>query len=107
MMTEMLAAITGWETSSYELIRWGERRNHIMRIYNNREGMTAADDDLPDRFFEEPINSGAKKGVKIDRTAFHEAIKTYYEMMGWDDEGHPRLATLIDHHLEWTTELKY
>lgn len=101
-MTDMVAAITGWETSSYEILRWGERRNHLMRVYNNREGLTADDDGLPDRFFDEPIDSGAKQGVKLDRQAFQEAIEAYYEMMGWDERGVPRPATLYDHHLEWT-----
>jgi aldehyde:ferredoxin oxidoreductase len=102
IMTDMLAAITGWETSSYEILRWGERRNHLMRVYNNREGLTPADDRLPDRFFDEPIDSGAKQGLKLDRQAFQDAIQTYYEMMGWDEQGVPRPATLYDHHLEWT-----
>ena len=47
-MAELLAAVTGWETS-YEIMRFGERRNHLMRVYNLREGLTAADDTLPDR----------------------------------------------------------
>ena len=101
-MTEMLSAITGWETSSYEILRWGERRNHLMRVYNNREGLSSADDWLPERFFNEPIDSGAKQGVMLDRQAFREAIQAYYEMMGWDEHGAPRPATLYDHHLEWT-----
>lgn len=105
IMTDFLAAITGWETSSYEIIRWGERRNHLLRVYNNREGLTPADDWLPDRFFDEPIDSGAKKGIKLDREDFREAIATYYEMMGWDEHGIPRPATLYDHHLEWTLDL--
>jgi aldehyde:ferredoxin oxidoreductase len=31
LMAQMIAAVTGWETSDYELIRIGERRNHLMR----------------------------------------------------------------------------
>ena len=104
IMTDMLAAITGWETSSYEILRWGERRNHLMRVYNNREGLTPADDWLPDRFFEDPIDSGVKQGVKLDAPAFREIIKVYYEMMGWDEYGNPRRATLYDHHLEWVLD---
>jgi aldehyde:ferredoxin oxidoreductase len=101
-MGDLLAAITGWETSSAEIMRWGERRLHLMRMYNLREGLSAADDRLPDRFFEEPITSGPRSGVRLDREAFADAIATYYEMMGWDEDGVPRRATLVDHHLEWT-----
>lgn len=101
IMTDMLAAITGWETSSYEILRWGERRNHLMRVYNNREGMTSADDWLPDRFFDDPITAGPKKGANLDRGRFREVLDFYYEMMGWDEQGAPRRSTLADHHLEW------
>jgi aldehyde:ferredoxin oxidoreductase len=57
-----------------------------------------------ERFFDEQIDSGAKPGVRLDRQAFREAIQTYYEMMGWDENGVPRPGTLYDHHLEWTLD---
>jgi aldehyde:ferredoxin oxidoreductase len=100
-MAELLAAVTGWNTSSYEIMRYGERRNHLMRVYNLREGLTSADDTLPDRFFDEPIPQGEWAGTRIDRSAFRDVIRTYYRMMGWDDEGRPRYETLLDNHLEW------
>jgi aldehyde:ferredoxin oxidoreductase len=103
-MTDLLAAVTGWETSSWELMRWGERRLHLMRVYNLREGLTAADDTLPDRFFDEPIPDGRWAGTKIDRHAFAEAIQLFHGMMGWDDIGRPRSSTLVDHGLEWVVD---
>ncbi len=72
-----------------------------MRVYNNREGLTPDDDWLPDRFFDEPITSGPKAGAKLDRERFRQVLDAYYEMMGWDENGVPRAATLYDHHLEW------
>jgi aldehyde:ferredoxin oxidoreductase len=45
-MAELLGAVTGWNTSAYELMRFGERRLHLMRVYNLRKGLTAADDTL-------------------------------------------------------------
>jgi aldehyde:ferredoxin oxidoreductase len=100
-MSELLGAVTGWNTSAYEIMRYGERRLHLMRIYNLREGLTAADDTLPSRFFDEPIRSGQWAGKRLDRSQFARAVRTYYRMMGWDDKGRPRRETLIDHHLEW------
>jgi aldehyde:ferredoxin oxidoreductase len=100
-MAELLAAVTGWETSSHEVMRFGERRNHLMRVYNLREGVTAADDTLPARFFDDPIPTGAHAGERLDRDAFAESIHTYYRIMGWNDAGEPRYETLLDHHLEW------
>ena len=103
-MAELLAAVTGWETSSHEIMRFGERRNHLYRVYNNREGLGPEDDTLPDRFFDEAISEGPKKGQKLDRATFRRVIDTYYQMMGWDAAGVPLPATLYDHHLEWTLE---
>lgn len=100
-MAELLAAVTGWDTSGYEIMRLGERRNHLMRVYNLREGLSAADDTLPDRFFDEPIPQGEWIGTRLDRERFAAAIRTYYGMMGWNDAGQPRYETLLDHHLEW------
>jgi aldehyde:ferredoxin oxidoreductase len=103
-MAELLGAVTGWRTSSYEIMRFGERRLHLMRVYNLREGLNAADDMLPERFYEDPIRSGRWAGVKLDRAAFQAAVRTYYRMMGWDDAGRPRYETLLDQHLEWVVK---
>jgi aldehyde:ferredoxin oxidoreductase len=103
-MARMLAAVTGWQTSDYEIMRIGERRNHLMRWYNMREGLTAADDTLPARFFEEPIVSGPCVGDVLNHETFHRNIVTYYRMMGWTDEGCPTEATLLDHDLQWVMQ---
>jgi len=99
-MAALLGAVTGWVTSSYEIMRFGERRLHLMRVYNLREGLTAADDTLPARFFEEGVQAGRWQGVKLDREKFGAMIRTYYRMMGWDDAGAPRYETLIDHQID-------
>jgi aldehyde:ferredoxin oxidoreductase len=101
-VAELVGAITGWDTSAYEVMRWGARRLQLMRIYNLREGLTAADDRLPDRFFDEPIDDGPLAGAKLDRAAFAAMIATYYELMGWDEAGAPTAATRLAHQLEWT-----
>jgi aldehyde:ferredoxin oxidoreductase len=103
-MAAMLAAVTGWETSDYELMRIGARRLHLMRCYNLREGLSDADDVLPARFYEEAIASGPRQGDHLDRDAFHQAIRTFYGMMGWDEHGRPLAATLYDHGLEWVLQ---
>jgi aldehyde:ferredoxin oxidoreductase len=102
-MAELLAAVTGWNTSAYEIMRFGERRLHLMRVYNLREGLTAADDTLPNRFIDESIHMPGQRwhGVSLDRERFTAAIQTYYRMMGWDQVGRPLYETLLDHHLDW------
>jgi aldehyde:ferredoxin oxidoreductase len=98
-IASLVTGVTGWDTSAYEVMRWGERRNQVMRIYNYREGFTAADDDLPARFYEDPNPVGPRTGRRFDRTAFAEAINFYYQMMGWDGGGFPLPATISNHHL--------
>jgi aldehyde:ferredoxin oxidoreductase len=102
-MADLLGAVTGWNTSAYEIMRFGERRLHLMRVYNLREGLTPDDDTLPARFFEDPIRMPGERwdGIHIDQDRFEAAVRTYYRMMGWDDAGRPRYETLLDHHLEW------
>jgi aldehyde:ferredoxin oxidoreductase len=73
-----------------------------MRVYNNREGLRIQDDRLPDRFHDEPIASGRKQGDVLNREKFREMLDLYYQMMGWDENGVPRPATLYDYQLEWT-----
>ncbi len=104
-MADLFHQITGFETSSYEIMRLGELKNHLFRLYNYREGMAKEDDDLPDRFFEQEINAGALKGKKLDRKQFAKNIAFYYEMMGWDENGLPKKSTLSDYGVEWFDEV--
>lgn len=91
---EMVEAMTGWETSLFELVTLGERTTTLARQVLVREGLGKKDDALPDRLFE-PLDSGRLKGWKLDREAFAKALDLYYEMMGWDVEtGKPRPARL-------------
>lgn len=106
-MAAMLAAVTGWNTSTYEIMQIGERRIQLMHLYNLREGIGPEADTLPDRFFDEPIDTGTWRGHRIDRTAFEEAIRTWYRMMGWDDRARPAYETLVSLGLEWTVDEGY
>jgi aldehyde:ferredoxin oxidoreductase len=100
-VARMVSAATGWDVGEYEIIRWGQRRLHLARLYNLREGLTAADDRLPDRFHDEPVDAGRHKGAVLDREVFSAARELYYSMSGWDADGVPLPATLTDHDLDW------
>ncbi len=95
-MVQLVAATTGWDFSAYELMRIGERRNTLMRWYNYREGLTAADDSLSERFYREPIQTGRHRGSVLNREQFAQMIRLYYQMSGWDDDGRPTAAKLYD-----------
>jgi len=93
-------AVTGWDTSLWELMKVGERHSNMSRIFNLREGFTSKDDCLPDRFFQS-LEGGTLKGKKIYFQEFQQAVKTYYQMMGWDENGFPLKGKLEELELEW------
>jgi aldehyde:ferredoxin oxidoreductase len=86
---------------------FGERRINLTKIYNIREGIKPEADTLPERFFTDPITVGRWENYSIDKVKFQEMIQTYYAMMGWDDHGVPKFATLLENHLEWVTQEGY
>ena len=51
-LADIVGAITGWETSLFELAKAGERGVTMARAFNVRRGFTPDDDALPERFFE-------------------------------------------------------
>lgn len=97
---EYVNAVTGWDTSLWELLKVGERHSAMARIFNLREGFSSKDDTLPERIFE-PLEGGALQGKRIDREEFEKALKTYYRMMGWDEEGVPLESKLEELDLQW------
>ena len=96
-------AVTGWHMSIWELLKVGERADTMARIFNLREGFTAADDKLPDRMYE-PLENGPLAGQVMKREDVERAIRLYYQMMGWDEEGRPTPAKLAELDLDWLAE---
>jgi aldehyde:ferredoxin oxidoreductase len=100
-MVDYVRAVTGWETSLFDLLKVGERHANMARVFNQREGLTTQDDTLPDRVFQ-PMEGGTLKGKRIDKEQFSKALETYYEMMGWDLEtGIPKKGKLAELDLDW------
>lgn len=103
-LVEMVNASTGWETSLWSLMKASERALNLARAFNVREGFTASDDTLPERFFEE-IQFGSSKGAKLEREQFNRALQLYYEMMGWNrSTGVPTAAKLHELDLGWIAQ---
>jgi aldehyde:ferredoxin oxidoreductase len=103
-LVEVVSAVTGWETSLWELLKAGERTVTMARVFNLREGFGRKDDTLPDRLFE-PLESGPLQGKGIDRKEFQEALTQFYEAMGWDPkEGVPTRGKLVELNLYWLDE---
>lgn len=82
--------VTGTATTAQDLLRAGERIYYRERMMNARNGFTAADDDLPARFFTQDGTGG--DGIEmaaIDRAAFLKARSDYYTIRGLDGDGLP------------------
>ena len=98
---DIVEAVTGWDTSQAELLKAGERALTMARVYNLREGLTAADDSLPKRLLE-PLRRGPAEGNRVDPEQLKQAIHDYYVLMGWTrDEGIPYAITLASLGLGW------
>ena len=102
--TEMIRAVTGWKTTMWELMKVGERTLNMARVFNVREGFTKNDDWLPERFFH-PKTSGALSETAVDPTKLEKARSTYYEMMGWDENGVPKRAKLQELDVAWAAQM--
>ncbi|MBA4358566.1 MAG: aldehyde ferredoxin oxidoreductase, partial [Desulfovibrio sp.] len=100
-------AVTGALATAQDLLLCGERIDYQERLMNARNGFTAADDDLPARFFTEP-GSGAP-GLPIPpvpRQDFLAARAAYYRIRGLTPGGLPTRKTAERLGLEWPAELE-
>jgi aldehyde:ferredoxin oxidoreductase len=76
---------TGMHMTVGQLLQIGERGYNIERLFNLREGLTDADDSLPDRLTMEPQDEDDKTTV-VNLKAM---LPIYYRVRGWDAHGIP------------------
>ncbi|MDY6876384.1 MAG: aldehyde ferredoxin oxidoreductase family protein [Chloroflexota bacterium] len=113
-----LSALWGREVSGEELLTAGERIVNLERLYNVQLGLSRADDRLPSRFIDEPLEvrafdrddetgevQPAPEPMHIGHLRDFEAmLDRYYRLRGWDESGIPSLETLRRLRLErWTS----
>ena len=88
-----LSAVTGIHYGTGDLIKVGERVWNLERLYNLREGFTKQDDTLPSRLLEEPISDGPSKGWV---SKLEPMLAEYYRGRGWDENGIPKNAKIME-----------
>ncbi|KAA9398064.1 aldehyde ferredoxin oxidoreductase [Haloarcula sp. CBA1130] len=71
----------------------GERVWTLTRLFNVREGISRADDELPAKL-QEPLDSGPNAGAAIDTESFDAMLEAYYSQRGWDADGRPTPETI-------------
>jgi aldehyde:ferredoxin oxidoreductase len=100
-INDLVRAVTGWNTTVWELMKVGERCVNMTRAFNFREGKNRKDDYLPRRFFT-PFASGPLKGTAVDDKQLEQSIDLYHDMVGWDRKtGAPTLTKLQELGIEW------
>ena len=92
--SQLLELAFGESFSEAELLDAGERICTLERLILLGNGLGKADDTLPARYFDEPVQGGPAKGEVIDRSKFAEILEEYYSLHGWDTDGVPTEATL-------------
>jgi aldehyde:ferredoxin oxidoreductase len=103
-VVQIVNAVTGWETTGFELMKTGQRILTMARVFNLREGFTVADDWLPPRMFQ-PATSGPLANTAVDKEGLKEARSLFYAMMGWDREtGVPTTDTLGELDISWVKQ---
>jgi aldehyde:ferredoxin oxidoreductase len=84
-----IANVTGLSLSPDALNQIGLNITGVERLINQRLGVTRADDTLPDRWFDEPIQVGGYKGERIDRAEFDAMLSRFYALSNLDEAGVP------------------
>ena len=102
-LVDMVRAVTGWNVSLWELMKAGEGSLNMMRAFNAREGFTSAEDRLPPKLFQ-PLTGGPSDGIAVTEEEMDTALPLYYAMCGWDAEGRPTRAKLVELGLAWVAD---
>lgn len=100
-------AVTGLSATAADLLKAGERICYQERLMNARNGFSALDDDLPQRFFSEPGSGAPDMPIPpIPREDFLMARAAYYRIRGLDENGLPLRDTAQRLGLPWPESLE-
>ena len=103
--SKLILLVSGINYTKSQLMEVGERIYTVERMFNNREGFSRKDDNLPERYFKEatPIGLPIVRHKKIDREKFEKMLDEYYNLHGWDKNGVPTKETLQKLEIEGET----
>jgi aldehyde:ferredoxin oxidoreductase len=82
-LEEMIRVTTGIEEGQAGLKRIANNISNIVRKFNFREGMTAANDRLPEQLHRKLNDSGKV----IEKQELERLVADYYALRGWDAKG--------------------
>ena len=88
-LAELASSLTGWDISGEELLAVGERVFNLQRRFSIREGLTRADDYLPERVCKMPEFGEYASEPGCEIKDYEQMLAEYYEARGWNKEGIP------------------
>jgi len=98
LMCKTLFAATGFDFNTSAAEKHVMRAVNLRRAFNIRNGLVPEDDDLSDRYTNQPPAEGGAKGSAINVKPMRQE---YYDLMGWDQKtGKPFRRTLEELDLE-------
>nr|MBA2530302.1 hypothetical protein [Euzebyales bacterium] len=96
----LLSAVTGWQVDGVELRAVARRIVLAKRMFNLREGWTPADDWLPQRLLDEPLEVGSGRVAALTAQRLRAMVDGYYAARGLDVDGRPGEAAMADLRLD-------
>jgi putrescine aminotransferase len=99
-MADMLAAGLGRQISAEDLDKAGERIWNLVRLFNLKAGVTAADDTLSEKITRQALKDGPHAGRVFREEDLAQMKALYYHLRGWDEEGRPKAEKLRELRLQ-------
>ncbi|MCE4601114.1 MAG: aldehyde ferredoxin oxidoreductase family protein [Desulfurococcales archaeon] len=92
----LISALTGYSYTPGDLLLSGERTVTLERLVNLWLGLEPeVHDELPPRYYREPISDGPSSGEAVDRRVMEVLRREYYAARGWSPDGVPLASTLV------------
>jgi aldehyde:ferredoxin oxidoreductase len=92
----LLAPVTGWDVDAAELRATARRIVLAKRVFNLRRGATAADDTLPRRMLDTPLELASGRSAVLTEERLKGMVAGYYTARGLDGAGVPPASALPD-----------
>ena len=86
---DLLSLVTGWDVTADELRTTAERIIVAKKLFNIREGWTAAEDTLPKRFLSQGLPGDNDVDARLPRERLQSMVAAYYRERGWTENGMP------------------
>jgi aldehyde:ferredoxin oxidoreductase len=84
--TRLFNLVTGKDWGIDRMLKVSERVRNLERMFDVRQGLRRKDDNLPKKFFTQPLKKGPYEGEVLDEKKFEQMKDEYYDIRGWDKE---------------------